>query len=192
MSRKQIGLRMKDETRDQLEKVRGSLSRTDYIEGAVLAQIARDLKKTEEELLGSVDVIEDGPGGPMYIWVCDQCGQPINQWEQCNSGIHVEPNGSGAIGKPIKSTILASLLREKADTPLPLIQTDKRMPPNMAVSIPGGEVFVGGDKVDSEIIGDHTVLAEKNKPLYDWPIRSSAESKANVLPVPKKAVKGRK
>lgn len=60
------------------------------------------------------------------------------------------------------------------------------------VTVPAGGVFVGGHKVDSEIIGAHNVLAKMNKPLYDWPAGSSAKIKANVLPVPKKAIKGRK
>jgi hypothetical protein len=124
--RKQIGLRMKDETRDQLERVRGGLSRTDYIEGAVLAQIARDLKKVETPHEYSLDT----------------------------------------------------------GTPVDIIEDD-RMPPNMAVTVPGEEVFVGGEKVGS--------LIPPTAGSVSWgPVRSSAESKSGVLPVPKRAQKGRK
>jgi len=181
--RKQIGLRIKDETRDRLERVRGSLSRTDYIEGAVLAQIARDLKKTEtphEYSLDTglpvykVDMMEDGPGGPMYTWVCDLCGQPFNQWEECNSGIHVGSDGETK-GKPIKSTILAALLRQSS-IGQNVLQDD------------------GADAMREEIASQY----EAQKTLGHLPqiilrpgvVRSSAESKSGVLPVPKKAQKG--
>lgn len=173
MSRKQIGLRMKDETRDQLEKVRGSLSRTDYIEGAVLAQIARDLKDPD---LPSLEDYRNAPSG---------IGPLAYEWEDKPHRLVydlIKRLGWSPPGGEFPNT----------KEPNVSIIEDERMPPNMVVSVPGGEVFVGGDKIDSEIIGDHTVLAEKNKPAYDWPVRSSAESKANVLPVPKKTVKGRK
>jgi hypothetical protein len=167
--RKQIGLRMKDETRDQLERVRGGLSRTDYIEGAVLAQIARDLKKVETPHEYSLDT----------------------------------------------------------GTPVDIIEDD-RMPPNMAVAVPSGEVFVNGEQVEVNkpslcgriMVGSGTdsydpvcVLASGHLGSCKSPtaidhrrivvsenleynpkghVRSSAESKSGVLPVPKKAVKGRK
>jgi hypothetical protein len=54
---------------------------------------------------------EDGPGGPIYVWVCELCGQPVGSRTECNSAIHVGPNGIGAKGKPVKSTELASRLR---------------------------------------------------------------------------------
>ena len=215
MSRKQIGLRMKDETRDQLERVRGGLSRTDYIEGAVLAQIARDLKKTDNDgwscdgtriedgaLVRKVDMVEDGPGGPMYIWVCDFCGQPLNPWEKCNSGIHVGPNETGSTGTPVKSTILAALLRQSKDDPVSIIEDD-RMPPNMAVAVPSGEVFVDRKQIEEPFFGGGAMEppigpqgpiepVARNISPSAYSIRPSAESRAGVVPVPKKAQKGRK
>jgi hypothetical protein len=140
---------MKDETRDQLERVRGGLSRTDYIEGAVLAQIARDLKKTEPKDFDTPD---------------------------CH--------------------FLVDIIE------------DDRMPPNMAVAVPSGEVFVDGRKIEKPFFGGGIVGArispqaniEREKRMDDlkrtssnsFTVRSSAESKSGVLPVPKKAQKGRR
>lgn len=109
--RKQIGLRMNDETRGQLERIREyrNISRTDYIEGAVLAQIARDLKKM---VIVGVDI----PGEAMTAF------------------IEEEP-----------------------------------MSPNMDV-----------------------VTNEGATRQFSTFIRSSAESKANVMPVPKGSPRGRK
>lgn len=216
MSRKRIGLRIKDKTRDQLERVRGGLSRTDYVEGAVWAQIARDLKKTETpheyslddgKPVQKIDMVEDGPAGPMFVWLCDLCGQPLNQWEKCNSGIHVGPKGTGSTGTPVKSTILAALLRQSKDHPVSIIE-DNRMPPNMAVNVPSGGVFVDGRKIEKPFFGGGIVGArispqanvERERRMDDlkrtssnsFTICSSAKSRAGVVPVPKKAQKGRK
>lgn len=155
MSRKQIGLRMKDETRDQLERVRGGLSRTDYIEGAVLAQIARDLKdEPTRYTLSSFD--------------------PESQRQ-------ILAQISGELeAKQEKRVAIASLGID--------IIEDERMPPNMAITVPSGEVFVGGKKIDNSPI--EPVARNLSQEAYS--IRPSAESKAGVLPVPKKAQKGRK
>ncbi len=50
---------------------------------------------------------EDGPGGTIYVWVCELCGQPLRPGTECNSGIHVGPDGHRR-GKAIKSTDLAT------------------------------------------------------------------------------------
>lgn len=128
--RKQIGLRMKDETRDQLERVRGGLSRTDYVEGAVLAQIARDLKKTEPKDFDTPD---------------------------CNFSADISPAPTTNDWVAVEETHYRRLEAEHdaPDTDLGQSLKDRGLPNGFAV-------------------------------------RSSAESKAGVLPVPKKAQKGRK
>lgn len=45
------------------------------------------------------------------VYVCDKCGQPLEQGELCNSSIHVGP-GEQPNGKAIPSTELAEELRE--------------------------------------------------------------------------------
>lgn len=234
MSRKQIGLRMKDETRDQLERVRGGLSRTDYIEGAVLAQIARDLKRVETpheysldtggpvcsvhsntmpcpfcvtslddgKPVQKIDMVEDGPAGPMFVWLCGLCGQPLNQWEKCNSGIHVGPNETGSQGTPVKSTILAALLRQSKFREGEL-QDGSRIEDGEVYPQPLIERRDGS--ADMERCIEAQIEAQKNRPLNQqikalkenppsngFAVRSSAESRAGVVPVPKKAQKGRR
>lgn len=131
---------MKDETRDQLERVRGGLSRTDYIEGAVLAQIARDLKKTE---IPQIDRPFFG-GGSM--------GPPIGPQGDIEPIVE-RRDGSADMERCIEAQIEAQKNR----------------------------------------LLNRQIKALKEDSLSNgFAVRSSAESKSGVLPVPKKGQKGRK
>lgn len=160
--RKQIGLRMKDETRDQLERVRGGLSRTDYIEGAVLAQIARDKCRisgfdTEKARIVSMGTVVDGKATG---WVMDGGNYP---------GLTISADGSELLGGWT-------------------IQELERIA-ELVDSIKQGSVERKGiDPSDYGLLPVPTGFME----ITHHRVRPSAESKSGVLPVPKKAQKGHK
>jgi hypothetical protein len=156
--RKQIGLRMKDETRDQLERVRGGLSRTDYIEGAVLAQIARDLKKTEPERV-LIRPIPPEMGNEEAI---PQIDEPF-----FGGGIMGPPVGPQGDIEPIVERRDGSADMERCIEDQ--IEAQKNRPLNQQMK-----------------------ALRENPPPNGFAVRSSAESKSGVLPVPKKAQKGRR
>jgi hypothetical protein len=213
MSRKQIGLRMKDETRDQLERVRGGLSRTDYIEGAVLAQIARDLKdaptrytlssfdpESQRQILAQISQLE-AKKQEKRIAIIENENMPPNmavtvpgttdaKWLKATITTVGTVIDGIAVGWAIEGGDYPGILRLEDGSELLGGWSIPEL--EQIASLVNSNKFEH-DFPDSEIVGgDHTVLAEKNKPLYDWPVRSSAESKSGVLPVPKKAMKGRK
>jgi hypothetical protein len=140
--RKQIGLRIKDETRDQVEKVRGKLSRTDYIEGAVLTQIARDLKPELQTETRSILRMKASVSGTCPI---------------CSNSMRVEDVDT--------------------DNPVDIIESDLR----------DDSRIDGGDVYRSQI----QILNKRPLPK-GFAVRSSAESRAGVMPVPKNAQRGRK
>jgi hypothetical protein len=40
----------------------------------------------------AVPVYQDGPCGPVFVWLCPLCGQPGGEGDRCNSGIHQGPD----------------------------------------------------------------------------------------------------
>lgn len=63
-----------------------------------------------EVFIGKASIYEDNPTAGIYVYLCNLCGQPMAPDRECNSGIHVGPNG-GPKGKPVKSVDLVWNLR---------------------------------------------------------------------------------
>ena len=72
-----------------------------------MAGVPDDREAAARATLRDVTVWEDGPGGPLFVWVCELCGQPCSPGNLCNSAIHVGPH-KPANGKVVKSTDLAA------------------------------------------------------------------------------------
>ena len=69
-----------------------------------------NLSSPTETMIGEVPMYEDEPTLGLYVYICNLCGQPLPPESECNSGLHVGPDGKNQ-GQSVRSTDLVYLLR---------------------------------------------------------------------------------